>query len=117
MNKRLGICLNWKIVAGLVAVGLGVLVLVPNLLGTVLPILLVAACPLSMLVMMWSMRGGHGAAQPAMSSPAAADEQPYQERLAVLKAQHEAMGREIAQLEAAQAAALYPAEARVKEQV
>lgn len=50
-------CLNPKVLAGLAVVGVGVLVIAPNLAASVLPLLVVLACPLSMLFMMRAMRG------------------------------------------------------------
>lgn len=50
-------CLNWKVIAGLVVVGLGVALVAPHALGAALPLLLLAACPLSMLLMMGAMGG------------------------------------------------------------
>src|SRR5260370_42554159 len=50
--KMLAMCLNWKVVAGLAVVALGVWVFAPNLILAALPLLVVAACPLSMLIMM-----------------------------------------------------------------
>jgi hypothetical protein len=51
-------CLNWKVLLGLAAVALVVGVVAPQLLWSVLPALLVLACPLSMLFMIGRMRGG-----------------------------------------------------------
>lgn len=48
-------CLNWKVVTGLIAVGLGVWVVAPGAIGAALPFLVLLACPLSMLVMMGAM--------------------------------------------------------------
>lgn len=53
-----GMCLNWKVLAGLAVAGLGVLVVAPHLALSVLPVLLFAACPLSMLFMMRGMGQG-----------------------------------------------------------
>ena len=55
MNRMCGMCLNWKVLAGLAAIGLGIYAFAPNLAGAALPLLAVAACPLSMLAMMWGM--------------------------------------------------------------
>ncbi len=55
MNGMGRMCLNWKVIAGLAAVGAGIFVFAPSLLAASLPLLLVAACPLSMLAMMWGM--------------------------------------------------------------
>jgi len=54
----MGMCLNWKVLLGLAAVALLVGALAPQLLWSSLPVLLVLACPLSMLVMIGRMRGG-----------------------------------------------------------
>ena len=50
---------DWRIVAVLIAIGVGVALVSPNLIGAAIPLLIVAACPVSMVVMMRSM-GGHG---------------------------------------------------------
>ena len=50
-------CLNWKVVAGLVVVGVIVRVAAPQFLLGAIPLLIVAACPLSMLFMMRGMQG------------------------------------------------------------
>lgn len=57
LGSVLAMCLNWKVVGGLAALGLGIFVLAPDLIGLAFPLLLVAACPLSMLVMMRMGRG------------------------------------------------------------
>jgi hypothetical protein len=51
------VCFNWKVAAGLAAAGLAVFAFAPNLIGVALPVLIIAACPLSMGVMMWMMSG------------------------------------------------------------
>jgi hypothetical protein len=55
--KMIKMCLNWKVLAALAAVGAGVFAVAPNLALAALPILLVAVCPLSMLFMMKGMQG------------------------------------------------------------
>jgi Protein of unknown function (DUF2933) len=65
-------CLNWNVIAGLAVVGLGVWVFEPGLMRAVLPLLIVAICPLSMLFMMRGMMVGQGAQQDQqMSRPGA----------------------------------------------
>ncbi len=49
-------CLNKKVLIGAGAVGLAILVLVPRLFAVAVPILVLAACPLSMVLMMRAMR-------------------------------------------------------------
>lgn len=55
--RLFGMCLNWKVIAGLAIAALGVWVLAPQLLAAALPVLILAACPLSMLLMMRGMGG------------------------------------------------------------
>lgn len=101
-------CLNWRVVAALVVVGLGVWLVAPNLIGATLPLLVLAACPLSMLVMMAAMGGTKGsqcAAEPAHErTPLArrADEGQLAElkaRLVRVQAEQEALAGTIARLE------------------
>ena len=49
--------LNMKVVAGLAAVGLAVYLVAPNLAYAAWPLLILAACPLSMFFMMRMMSG------------------------------------------------------------
>lgn len=53
----MGMCINKRVVAGLAVVALAAFALAPNLLGALGPVLIMAACPLSMLVMMRGMSG------------------------------------------------------------
>ncbi len=55
--KMLKMCLNWKVLAGLAAVGIGTYAIAPGTMAAALPILALAACPLSMLLMMKVMYG------------------------------------------------------------
>jgi hypothetical protein len=56
--QMLFMCLNWKVVAGLAVVGAIVWAVAPQLLPGAIPLLIVAACPLSMLLMMRGMQSG-----------------------------------------------------------
>ena len=58
--KMVNMCLNWKAVAGLAVVGLMIGVVAPGLLLGAIPMLILVACPLSMLFMMGDMRGNKG---------------------------------------------------------
>jgi hypothetical protein len=89
------ICLNWKVVAGLAVVGLGIWVVAPNLVWAAVPVLVVLACPLSMLLMMRGM----GSAQCATQIEQ--EHRPREEQLAQLHARQAALAREIAELESA----------------
>lgn len=56
-----GVCFDWRVLTGLAAVGFGIAVFAPKLVLSTLPFLLLAACPLSMLLMMVTMnRKGEG---------------------------------------------------------
>jgi hypothetical protein len=72
--NALKMCLNWKVLAGLGVVALGIFAVAPDLVLGALPLLLLAACPLSMVVMMWGMRnmGGMPAGSGAAQGPPAA---------------------------------------------
>lgn len=109
MNSKMGgMCFNWKVLAGLGAVGLGVFVVAPSLAWTALPFLLLAACPISMLFMMRGMQGGRCSqqAEPETQPGAAASSRHQQlaeleAQLARVHAQYEAISSKIAQLEGA----------------
>ena len=86
-------CINWKVVAGLAAAGLGVYAFAPNLIGAALPILVLAACPLSMVVMMRAMSGRGSCDTQKVASEGGAATAASQDELAELRA-------EVAQLRA-----------------
>jgi hypothetical protein len=106
--KMGGMCFNWKVVAGLAAVGVGIWAVAPNLIGAAVPLLLVAFCPLSMVFMMRGMGGGQCANQPQQATPTATavGQQPagslaeLKARSVELQSRHEEIAREIARLEA-----------------
>lgn len=50
-------CINPKVIAGLAAVAVGVWVFAPGAFAAALPLLILAICPLSMIGMMYMMRG------------------------------------------------------------
>ena len=115
----LGMCLNWKVLTGLAAVGLLVLVVAPQFIGVALPLLLVAACPLSMLFMMRGMSGNGIANQTASQTtqlPAGGstrDEQlaELQSRLSSVQAEQAAIARHIAEIESPEVPVVSEAEA------
>ena len=98
-----GMCLNWKVIGGLAAVGLGIWVVAPNLVAGVVPLLIFAACPLSMWLMMRGMSGGQqnraGASSEAPTAAQAATEIARPRDLAVLKAEHARLTAELEALE------------------
>lgn len=58
--KMLKMCVNPKVLMGLAAVGIGVYLLAPGAFAAALPLLIIAVCPLSMVVMMTMMGRGSG---------------------------------------------------------
>lgn len=94
MKTILGMCLNPKVLAALGVVAVGVWILAPGFVLAILPILLFAACPLSMIFMARNMRGdmaGHADTQPAA-------------RLAELEREQARLTAEIAQVRAQRSA-------------
>src|SRR6266516_3808199 len=117
--KMLFMCFNLKVVAGLAVGALIVLVLAPQYIWAALPLLLVAACPLSMLFIMRGMqgKGSKTISQPVqVSQPLAIDsthdEQlaELQSRLSSIQAEQEAIARQLAELESPKAVVISEAE-------
>jgi len=67
-------CINKNVVAGAVVVGLALLVVAPRFLAGATPLLVMAICPLSMVVMMRGMSGRRDAAERNVPSPQSADQ-------------------------------------------
>jgi hypothetical protein len=95
--KMLKMCLNWKVLASLAAVGVGVYLFAPRLLAEAVPVLLLAACPLSMLLMMWAMQRSQGQVQQTPQEPDV--DLTREEQVAQLRAQQAALADRIGELE------------------
>jgi hypothetical protein len=93
--KMLKMCLNPKVLAGLAAVGVGIYLVAPDLVLAALPILLLAACPLSMLLMVWGMQQSQGQQPPQEPDGGLT----HEERIAQLRAQQAALADQIEELE------------------
>lgn len=89
-------CADWRVIAGLAAVGVAVAVFAPNLGAAAVPLLIVAVCPVSMVLMMRAM-GSHPSAPnpPEHRQPAQ-----LRERLAASRLEQEHLEQELARLEA-----------------
>ncbi len=74
-------CLNMKVLAGLAVVGVGIWLLAPELVTAAVPLLLLAACPLSMVLMMAMMGKGN-----TQQGDAASAGQPQPDSRAALEA-------------------------------
>ena len=85
-------CLDWRVLVGLATVGLAVFLIAPNIIAAAVPLLLIAACPLSMILMMRTM----AIQERGMDQPP--DLALGTDRVAGLRAQLEASRREEARL-------------------
>jgi outer membrane murein-binding lipoprotein Lpp len=89
--KIFGMCINWKVLVGVSAVAAGLFVFVPKVAGAALPFLILAICPLSMLLMAGAMfRMNKGSAENTLNREA---------KLAHLKTQQRELANKIAALE------------------
>lgn len=97
--KLFGLCINWKVLAGLGVVALGLFAFAPKLATAALPYLVLAICPLSMLLMMGGMQAMNRKDDTSPSPEA---------HLARLKVQQRELASEIARLEATHNSPLEP---------
>ena len=105
--KALKMCLNWKVIAGVAAAGVGLFVFAPGLAAAALPFLVLAICPLSMVFMMGAMNGnGMGQASPSGAVEVGQQPRNRAERLTELAAQQQALASQIATLETEDEASL-----------
>lgn len=87
MKRALELCLDRRVLVSLGVVALAIWILAPQFLLAALPVLVLLACPLSMLLMVWMMRGDmHGARGDATAA----------DRLVALEREHARLGAEIA---------------------
>lgn len=96
--KMLKMCLNWKVVAALAAVGAGIYLVAPHLVAVALPYLLLAICPLSMMLMMWGMQE-HGSGNQEQETQESEIGLTHEEQIARLRVRQTALDNEIDALE------------------
>lgn len=89
--KMLKMCLNWKVLAGLAVLGIGMYAIAPNLAVAALPFLLLAICPLSMMFMMKGMQGSGDGEQ--------AKDETSEERISRLRTKQADLAEQIGVLE------------------
>ena len=99
--KMMGMCLNWKVLIGLAVVGVGIFIFAPQLALSALPFLLLALCPLSMLLMMGSMNNMNSSQEGAACSMGGQGKKnlSHEEQVTQLKVQQAALASQIAALE------------------
>ena len=90
--KMLKMCLHPKVIAAMVAVSAGVWLVAPGWFAAALPILFLAICPLSMLVMMKLMMPDSTGQQETAD---VASEESLQEQLRQLDAQQAAVAEQL----------------------
>lgn len=95
--KMLRACYDWRVLAGLAALGVGVYVVAPRLVAAAFPLLFLAACPLSMLVMMKTMTGRQHA-EPA-SDLTEQDPAVLRRELALIERRQQELAAKLAALE------------------
>ncbi|MGH8930920.1 MAG: DUF2933 domain-containing protein [Egibacteraceae bacterium] len=89
-------CLNPKVLAGLAVIGVGIWLLAPGLLTRAVPLLALAACPLSMILMMVAMRGTSSDETGAAASPSQANSpEALEVRLRALEAEQAALAEQL----------------------
>lgn len=101
MHKVLGMCFNWRVLAGLAVVGVGIWLYAPQALAGAVPLLFVLICPLSMVAMAWMMRGSMGSGSSQLSPT---------DRLAALEQEQAKLDAEIVRARAELAPPKLPAE-------
>ena len=92
-------CLNWKVLAGLGAAGVGLYLVAPGLAAAALPLLLLAACPLAMLFMMKGMHGNQGEAHGQRASQQGDADLTREEQITRLRWQQADLDNQIKALE------------------
>lgn len=123
----LGHCFDKRVLGGLAAVAVGVLIVAPQVIWAALPLLLIAACPLSMLLMGRTMMGRSRQAadypvaaanfpvpsivRDGSRAPADSDAQTtlLRRQLRQIEEQQAALAQQLAEIEAARALAAEPA--------
>jgi hypothetical protein len=85
------------VLAVLAAAGVGIYLFAPGLLAEAVPILLLAACPLSMLLMMWAMQRTPG--QGEQTNHETDSGLTREEQMARLRAEQAALADRIGELE------------------
>lgn len=99
-------CLDWRVLTALAALGAGIFFVAPGIAVSALPLLIVAACPLSMMLMMKSMGGDQKSEE---TTPTAVDGDrvaALRGELAELRRRQDRLAGELASVESAQVAEL-----------
>ncbi len=90
MKSAFGMCLNWKVLAGAGVAVVAVLVFNPAAAVAVIPLAILAVCPLSMVLMMFAMKKGMSGHPAEATTPEAAAQ-----RLQALKQEQRELEQQI----------------------
>jgi len=82
----LRMCMNWRVLGALAVIGVAIALAVPGAGAVALPLLLAAACPLSMVLMMRGTRSA-GRSCGAMGQKSSGDPSTREQRIAELESQ------------------------------
>lgn len=104
----LRMCYDWRVLTALAVLGVGIFLVAPGIALAALPLLILAACPLSMMLMMKSMGAHQASATEAAVEPATAA---ATDRVAALRGELAELGRRQERL-AAELAAVDAEESR-----
>lgn len=96
--NMLKMCLDRKVVVGLAALGVGIYLVAPDVASAALPYLVLAICPISMLLMMVAMNHGEGDGK-RRASPEVGDGLTREEQIARLREHEAALADQIRALE------------------
>lgn len=102
--NALKMCLNWKVITGAAVVTVGLLAFAPSLATAAVPFLVLAICPLSMILMMAMMSGSKRESDAACSTVSTnagssrLSETPA-EQLTLLEAQQQDLARQVTAME------------------
>jgi UPF0716 family protein affecting phage T7 exclusion len=93
--NMLKMCLTWRVLGGLAAVGAGVYLFAPGLFAATLPLLVLAICPLSMVLMMAAMRGGQDGSGKATTAAARAETEDLEAQSRRLEGEQRAVAEQL----------------------
>lgn len=100
MMNMLRACYDWRVITALAAVAGGVVLFAPNLIGAALPLLIVAACPLSMMLMMKTMGVHEANTSPAGGTQSVGRAEQLRAELAATRSEQQRLVRELEDLDA-----------------
>jgi len=95
MLNVLKACYDWRVISALAAVGVGVVLFAPDLVALALPLLIVAACPISMALMMRTMGPAHDTTRSPVALDPTQQANLLREELAASRRQQERLEAEL----------------------